>query len=178
MNMELPASPAPPSPIAPIEPGPHEPNAVFASNRAQPLLEEASSSTHVSKQDLERAILIECTELYVLVVEGDWRGLASLGLAMDLKVIERTHDPRFDPEIKEIAQKGVKHLHRTHRARITQNISAAYTTIPASLLGKYLGFPEIEQEALQRCTKPTSTHLGFNDLNYLTASALALDTPL
>lgn len=29
------------------------------------------------------------------------------------QVIQRTHDPRFDPEIKEIAQKGVKHLHRT-----------------------------------------------------------------
>ncbi|KAJ9117432.1 hypothetical protein QFC22_004282 [Naganishia vaughanmartiniae] len=84
MQSQLPASPAPPSPVAPIEPGPRQTNAVLASSNAQPLLEESSPAAS-SKQDLERAILIECTELFVLVVEGDWHGVSSLGLAMDLK---------------------------------------------------------------------------------------------
>lgn len=97
MQSKLPASPAPPSPVAPIEPGPHDPTAVFGSTtttHAQPLLEEpftsgsSSSSSGAGgsvKKDLERAILIECTELYVLVAEGDWQGVTTLGLAMDLK---------------------------------------------------------------------------------------------
>jgi hypothetical protein len=94
MQSKLPASPAPPSPVAPIEPGPHDPTAVFGSTtttHAQPLLEEPFTSGSSSgaggsfKKDLERAILIECTELYVLVAEGDWQGVTTLGLAMDLK---------------------------------------------------------------------------------------------
>ncbi|KAJ9092710.1 hypothetical protein QFC19_008635 [Naganishia cerealis] len=90
MDSQLPASPAPPSPPAPLEPGPSDFTAVLAASHAPELLEESSSASGIgSKEDRERAILIECTEVFVLVLESDWQGVAAVGLAMDLKVYMR-----------------------------------------------------------------------------------------
>jgi hypothetical protein len=70
----------PPSPLPPTEPGP----SLQTLDRSTQLLD--TDSPNVPKQDLEREILIECSEVYAQSLAKDWESVAALGMAMDLKV--------------------------------------------------------------------------------------------
>jgi hypothetical protein len=71
----------PPSPLPPTEPGP----SLQILDTSTELLDD-TDSLNLPKQDLEREILIECSEVYAQSLAKDWEGVAALGMAMDLKV--------------------------------------------------------------------------------------------
>lgn len=75
----------PPSPVVPLEPGPSMQDVdASAQFRADETTDE-----NLPKEDVERAILIECSEIQAQALARDWEAVAALGLAMDLKVCIR-----------------------------------------------------------------------------------------
>lgn len=71
----------PPSPLPPTEPGP----SLQTLDTSTQLL-ETTDSPNLPKQDIEREILIECSEIFAQSLSKEWESVAALGMAMDLKV--------------------------------------------------------------------------------------------
>lgn len=72
----------PPSPPAPIEPGPTMQDMDLSAE----FLANETTDPSVTKEDLERAVLIECSEIQAQALSRNWEAVAALGQAMDLKV--------------------------------------------------------------------------------------------
>lgn len=72
----------PPSPPVPLEPGP----SMQDIDESAQFLADETTDPSLSKEDLERAILIECSEIQAQALSRNWEAVAALGQAMDLKV--------------------------------------------------------------------------------------------
>ena len=78
MQVDMP----PPSPPVPIEPGP----SMQDIDKSTQFPADEPTDSSLPKEDVERAILIECSEIHAQALSKDWEAVAALGQAMDLKV--------------------------------------------------------------------------------------------
>ncbi|GHJ85152.1 hypothetical protein NliqN6_1554 [Naganishia liquefaciens] len=271
MQVDMP----PPSPPVPIEPGP----SMQDIDKSTQFPADEPTDSSLPKEDVERAILIECSEIHAQALSKDWEAVAALGQAMDLKhplseyplkgehtpphvafllpyfiaqlilgnargtlvrlislesivsqhpifqslntlayalsnqnlsgifpaiqhleeVVHKTHDTRYDAELKEVVLRCIRGLRDSYRRQTAQDIGRAYGVISKNRLSMLLGFSE-NPSALQAYTQSLQwpfdeasstyrphpaqldvspdTHLGFNDLKFLSTETAALDAPM